>query len=136
MTLNALAATSVSTQLSAALAAGAGAEIAGGENLGLKQIAKTCVFSGSISLSGEEYVAAVIAFIESLKLDLAGSQALRLSYSITSVTTTLTEEQVKVQVLLVLHHKYSSTQVLHHKCHHLSHRRAGKSLLGFQLIAR
>ena len=33
VTLNALAATSVSTQLSAALAAGAGAEIAGGEDL-------------------------------------------------------------------------------------------------------
>ena len=78
-------------------------------------------------MSGEEYVASVKAFIESLKLDLAGSQALRLSYSITSVTTTLTEEQVKVQVLQVLKytstqvHKYSSTQVLHHKCHHLSH---------------
>ena len=72
-------------------------------------------------MSGEEYVASVKAFIESLKLDLAGSQALRLSYSITSVTTTLTEEQVKVQVLQVLHNKYSSTQVLHHKCHHLSH---------------
>ena len=54
--------------------------------------------SGSISLSGEEYVAAVRAFIESLKLDLAGSQALRLSYSITSVTTTLTEEQVKASL--------------------------------------
>ena len=57
-----------------------------------------CFFSGSISLSGEEYVAAVRAFIESLKLDLAGSQALRLSYSITSVTTSLTEEQVKASL--------------------------------------
>ena len=46
-------------------------------------------------MSGEEYVTAVIAFIESLKLDMTGSQALRLSYSITSVTTTLTEVQVR-----------------------------------------
>ena len=53
------------------------------------------LFTGSISLSGEKYVTAVIAFIESLEMDMTGSQALRLSYSITSVTTTLTEEQVK-----------------------------------------
>ena len=56
-----------------------------------------CFFAGSISLSGEDYVAAVIAFIESLTLDMTGSEALRLSYSITSVSTTLTEEQVTVQ---------------------------------------
>ena len=57
-----------------------------------------CVFfAGSISLSGEEYVTAVIAFIESLTLDMTASEALRLSYSITSVSTTLTEEQVTVQ---------------------------------------
>ena len=37
---------------------------------------------------------AVTAFIKSLELDLTGSQALRLSYSITSISTTLTEEQV------------------------------------------
>ena len=37
---------------------------------------------------------AVFAFIESLQLDMTGSQALRLSYSLTSVSTTLTEEQV------------------------------------------
>ena len=52
------------------------------------------LFSGSVSLSGEEYVLAVTAFIKSLELDLTGSQALRLSYSITSISTTLTEEQV------------------------------------------
>ena len=52
------------------------------------------IFSGSVSLSGEEYVLAVTAFIKSLELDLTGSQALRLSYSITSISTTLTEEQV------------------------------------------
>ena len=40
---------------------------------------------------------AVISFIESLTLDMTGSQALRLSYSITSVTTTLTEEQVTLR---------------------------------------
>ena len=55
-----------------------------------------CFFAGSISLSGEDYVTAVIAFIESLTLDMTGSEALRLSYSITSVSTTLTEEQVTV----------------------------------------
>ena len=54
------------------------------------------VYAGSISLSGEDYVVAVKAFIESLTLDMTGSEALRLSYSITSVSTTLTEEQVTV----------------------------------------
>ena len=38
----------------------------------------------------------VKAFIEALKLDMTGSQTLRLSYSITSVSTTLTEEQVSL----------------------------------------
>ena len=38
----------------------------------------------------------VKAFIEALKLDMTGSLALRLSYSITSVSTTLTEEQVSL----------------------------------------
>ena len=53
-----------------------------------------------VSLSGEEYVLAVTAFIKSLELDLTGSQALRLSYSITSISTTLTEEQVVCQSTL------------------------------------
>ena len=61
-------------------------------------------FTGSVSLSGEDYVTAVIAFIESLKLDMTGSQALRLSYSITSVSTTLTEEQVTLPWLYIPTH--------------------------------
>ena len=90
--LNSEAASSVSDQLAAALDAGAGAELAGGGTV-FRPLTWSA-FTGSISLSGEEYVTKVKAFIESLKLDMTGSLALRLSYSITSVSTTLTEEQV------------------------------------------
>ena len=79
--LNTKAASSVATQLESVLATEAGTET-----------------SGSLTISGEEYLFFVNTFVQSLETDLAGSSILTLSHSISNVATTLTEEQVTFSV--------------------------------------
>ena len=81
LSLNTKALTSLSTQLDSVLATEAGTET-----------------SGSLTISGEEYLFLVNIFIQSLETNLAGSSILTISHSISNVATTLTEEQVKFSV--------------------------------------
>ena len=81
LSLNTKAVTSVSTQLDSVLATEAGTET-----------------SGSLTISGEEYLFLVNIFIQSLETNLAGSSILTISHSISNVATTLTEEQVTFSV--------------------------------------
>ena len=81
VSLNTKAATSVATQLDSVLVTETGTET-----------------TGSLTISGEEYVFLVDMFVQSLETNLAGSSILTLSHSISSVATTLTEEQVTFSV--------------------------------------
>ena len=81
LSLNTKAVTSVSTQLDSVLATEAGTET-----------------SGSLTISGEEYLFLVNMFIQSLETNLVGSSILTFSHSISNVATTLTEEQVTFSV--------------------------------------
>ena len=77
VSLNTKAVSSVATQLDAVLVTETGTES-----------------SGSLTISGEEYLFLVERFVQSLETNLVGSSILTLSHSITSVATTLTEQQV------------------------------------------
>merc|ERR1719209_202683 len=77
VSLNTKAASFVATQLESVLATEAGTET-----------------TGSLTISGEEYIFFFNSFVQSLETDLAGSSILTLSHSISNVATTLTEEQV------------------------------------------
>ena len=81
VSLNTKAATSVATQLDSVLVTETGTET-----------------TGSLTIPGEEYVFLVDMFVQSLETNLAGSSILTLSHSISSVATTLTEEQVTFSV--------------------------------------
>ena len=81
VSLNTKAATSVATQLDSVLVTETGTET-----------------TGSLTISGEEYVFLVDMFVQSLETNLAGSSILTLSHSISNVATTLTEEQVTLSV--------------------------------------
>ena len=76
--LNTKATTSVANQLAAVLATETGTEI-----------------SGILLISGEEYVALVAMFVERLEANMVGTSITTLSHSISSVMTTLNEDQVK-----------------------------------------
>ena len=78
VSLNTKATTSVASQLAAVLATETGTET-----------------SGNLLISGEEYVALVAMFVERLEANMVGTSITTLSHSISSVMTTLNEDQVK-----------------------------------------
>ena len=49
-----------------------------------------------MSMSGDEYLLVMTQFLCALERDLAGSSILTLSLSLTSVTTTLSQQQVQL----------------------------------------
>ena len=49
-----------------------------------------------MSMSGDEYLLVMTQFLSALEQDLAGSAILTLSLSLTSVTTTLSQQQVQL----------------------------------------
>merc|ERR1719285_806228 len=77
VSLNTKAVSSVASQLDAVLVTETGTET-----------------SGSLTISGEEYLFLIDRFVQSLETNLVGSSILTLSHSISSVATTLTEQQV------------------------------------------
>ena len=78
VSLNTKATTSVANQLAAVLATETGTET-----------------SGNLLISGEQYVALVAMFVERLEANMVGTSITTLSHSISSVMTTLNEDQVK-----------------------------------------
>merc|ERR1719412_484458 len=76
VSLNTKATTSVANQLAAVLATETGTET-----------------SGNLLISGEEYVALVAMFVERLEANMVGTSITTLSHSISSVMTTLNEDQ-------------------------------------------
>ena len=91
LSLNTKAVSLVSTQLGAVLVTEAGTET-----------------SGSLTIAGEEYLFSVEIFVQSLETNLVGSSILTLSHSISSVATTLTDQQVAFSILTDLLKKISS----------------------------
>ena len=67
-------------------------------------------YPGSFTLTGAEYIKLVTGFIAGCEMDLASSSAVTQALALTSVSTTLTVEQVKSSTILV----YSLSKLVRH----------------------